>query len=88
MIISIRSTVLAVTAFIYAKNLKILFPYKTWRDSDSTGVVIKMFINYFQILSALFTFQLAVPAEFRIVNDVGGNPVQQMGYSMQVKLIY
>ncbi|KAM3133543.1 hypothetical protein pb186bvf_014385 [Paramecium bursaria] len=51
------------------------------KDAKST-ILIKMFTNYIQILSSIFTFQLSLPPTISLVSSSAGNPIKTMLYSL------
>lgn len=63
------------------QRLDIMKSFTTMSEkTDRYGILLKIFTNYMQIISALTTFQLDTPPGFESLNVVG-NPVQQMIYS-------
>ena len=50
------------------------------KNDDQLGILIKIIMTYFQIISTIFTFNLEFPQSFNLVNSVG-DPIKQSLYS-------
>ena len=60
---------------------------KSTNKLDETGIHIKIFTNYFQIVSSLSTFDLDTPPGLMDIGDSVGNPVKQMSFSLDCFLV-
>ena len=82
MFLSVKSTISLIQNEIIQSSLAAITKNKGIKNLDQTGVLIKIFTNYFQIISVLATFQLTLPSGLTDSTDVIGNPVKQMSYSL------
>jgi len=68
------------------------FANKAWigmggKGIDVVGLVLKVFVNYFQIISAIGTFEISIPDYLKFETEFASNPVKQIGYSMDCYLV-
>jgi len=83
---SVSSTIETIDEFILALRIK-AFGINVVLSHSSSGILIKVFTNYLQIISTISTFQLSVPSELASVVNSVGNPIETMAYSLDCFLI-
>ncbi|CAD8122482.1 unnamed protein product [Paramecium sonneborni] len=84
--LSVLGTIRNINDLILEIRLK-SFKINPINSKVSSAILIKVFTNYFQILSTISTFQLQIPPEITsIINNVG-NPIDSMAYSFDCFLI-
>lgn len=86
MLIAVRGTLVLVQNKIMLRSIYLLFPGFRAKD-DETGILIKMFTNYAQIISILSTLDIKIPNAFSDAQDTVGNPVKSMGNALDCYLV-
>ncbi|KAL4450791.1 hypothetical protein ABPG74_011633 [Tetrahymena malaccensis] len=87
-IFSVRSTKALLDSYIitfYLQKINFL-PKKAVQNQESVGIIIKIFTTYIQLLLVIQTFKLQLPPGLRDISASIGDPVQQMGFSMDCAL--
>ncbi|CAD8087563.1 unnamed protein product [Paramecium sonneborni] len=85
-LMSVSSTVEMIDEFIIGLKLKVFGGGSTLQKTSS-AILIKIFTNYLQIISTIFTFQLQVPIELTSFINSVGNPIESMAYSLDCFLV-
>ncbi|CAK57244.1 unnamed protein product (macronuclear) [Paramecium tetraurelia] len=85
-LISVLGNIRSIEELILGIRLK-SFKNNYLNTKVSSAIQIKVFTNYFQIISTIATFQLQVPTALTSVVQNIGNPVDSMAYSFDCFLI-
>jgi hypothetical protein len=80
--VAVKSTIILMEKFVAMKIINITSRTILEDQKSLSAVFIKIFVNYFQIVATIWTFNLEFPAELMIIPDFVGNPIEQLFYSL------
>ncbi|CAD8063527.1 unnamed protein product [Paramecium sonneborni] len=86
MILSVKGNYQMLEDFVRIQNKKAMGILVSSSESN-LAILIKLFTNYFQILSAISTFQINLSGGITNATQVLGNPTQSMAYSLDCFLV-
>ncbi|CAD8128288.1 unnamed protein product [Paramecium sonneborni] len=86
MILSVKGNYQMLEDFVRIQNKKAMGIIVSSSESN-LAILIKLFTNYFQILSAISTFQINLSGGITNATQVLGNPTQSMAYSLDCFLV-
>ncbi|CAD8117093.1 unnamed protein product [Paramecium primaurelia] len=79
-LLSVLGNIRSIEEVILGIRLK-SFKINSQNTQVTSAILIKLFTNYFQIISSIATFQLQIPTGLTSVINSVGNPVDSMAYS-------
>ncbi|CAD8050685.1 unnamed protein product [Paramecium primaurelia] len=86
MILSVRGNFQMIENFIKEQVLQSI-GVRVNTTQANLSILIKIVVNYFQIISALGTFRISIPTDLISSVDIVANPTQSMAYSLDCFLI-
>lgn len=80
----VRSTILLIQKKVLQK---IIPPGPREVAQGESSILIKVFMNYIQIVQALFTFNLQIPSVFGSIFQYSSSPIESATYAMDCLLV-
>ncbi|CAD8067727.1 unnamed protein product [Paramecium sonneborni] len=86
MVLSVRGNYQMIENFIKEQVLQSI-GVRVNTTQANLSILLKIMINYFQIISSLGTFRISIPTDLISSVDIVANPTQSMAYSLDCFLI-